>query len=114
MDGELSKALEWLLGSDTGASSKAMLAHFMAIRPNNGGRLTAAPLDSADFGRCLRLLLRFPQWRGRLHELRNLSPEWAAYVDHWAELEALYDRENSPGETSVCSARMYKIWLSVL
>ena len=36
------------------------------------------------------LLDAVPEWRARLGEMAKVGPEWAALVERWAELEALY------------------------
>ena len=80
--------LEWLAGSDTGLSSKAIW-RFMVHGKTKGADV---PWDSADFGRCHRLLLRFPKWRERLHEMAVIG-EWRPLVEAWPELEKLYAEE---------------------
>ena len=51
------------------------------------------PADPDDFGRCYRLLALIPEWRPRLGEVSALFRKWKPLVDHWAELEALYQEE---------------------
>ena len=77
--------LEWLAGSDTGLSSRAIW-RFMVEGKTKGADV---PWDSADFGRCHRLLLRFPKWRERLHEMAVID-SWRPLVEAWPELEKLY------------------------
>lgn len=60
------RALFWALSDDTGSSSKA-LCRFMMKYPS--GRFELPPSDSADRGRCIRLLELIPEWIPRLQEL---------------------------------------------
>lgn len=76
---------EWLNGSDTGMSSKAIF-HYMTLGVKNG----AAPSDSADLGRCVRLLDRFPEWQPRMPEMSCVSDDWAALMSIWADLVRAY------------------------
>lgn len=84
---------KWIRGTDTGLSS---LAIFSALAQDPGLRSDAAlrtrgetPADGADIGRCLRLLEKFPEWRGRLGEIPIRWPQsaWGNLVARWAELE---------------------------
>lgn len=91
-----SRALEWIVGDDTGVSSKAIWAHMMGTKPESwcfGNH----PHDPDDFGRCYRLLCRIPEWRQRIGEMATLGPEWDALSAAWDELEALWEREIGPG-----------------
>lgn len=82
--------VEWLLGNDTGISSKTICAVMTgsALRdPFN----SSVPHDSDDFGRCYRLLKHFPEWRLRLPEIGFIYPLWQPLVMAWDELTALYE-----------------------
>lgn len=86
----------WWRSLDTGTSSIAIFAVFCEERlrfaaTEAGHRST--PRDSADFGRCRRLLDRFPEWRSRLGEVAAAYPEtkWPALVARWQELENATD-----------------------
>lgn len=81
----------WWKGLDVGMSSAAMFATFadqpwqLAADKMGCG---AVPRDSADFGRCLRLLNLFPEWRDRLGEVAAKYPgQWQAVIARWTELE---------------------------
>ena len=82
---------DWLLSCDTGSSSKTIYS-VLAGRPEAlasiGG--PCVPRDSSDFGRCLRLIERFPPYRGRLGEVVVRYPKWKPFVDRWNEMAALY------------------------
>lgn len=83
---------KWLKGTDVGISSMTMFCVFtkrawpMRLPPS-------VPFDSDDFGRCVRLLARFPRWRERLPEVAEAHPEWNGLVENWADLENLYASE---------------------
>ncbi len=85
------KALKWLLGRDTGVSSKTILAHMLGI--SRAEWEAGHPWDPADFGRCERLLAKFPEWRERLPEMSKVSPVWAALVRNWGKIRDAMDRE---------------------
>jgi len=82
----------WLTGDDTGVSSKYIAAVWIAgqVIPSKWGDST--PSDAPDLGRCVRLLELAPSIRNVFPVLREASPVWAAYVDHWDELTALNNR----------------------
>lgn len=87
---------EWLFGFDVGASSKAIWRTMIGAegRPDAYWPDTAAyPRDPSDFGRCWRLLARFPEWRERLGEMRKYGPVWSALVSEWDAIEAVYVEE---------------------
>lgn len=92
--------LAWLHGTDTGSSS---LTIFSVLSNAVGGMAPAMergtihgvtfspsiPRDPDDFGRCSRLLARFPAWRARLGEVAAKYPDWAPLVAEWEALEEM-------------------------
>lgn len=81
------RAFHWASGDKTGVSSQAIL------RVMTGGQADdwyCYPHDTDDLKRCLYLLACIPEWRAQLAKMKAVGPEWAALVDHWAELEKLY------------------------
>jgi len=64
---------------------------------------THHPWDPDDLARCLRVSPMPP-----LH-MRNRSPEWALFVDHWTELAALLAEERPSGEAPKTYALMKDI-----
>lgn len=76
---------EWLHSHDTGMSSEAIF-HYMALGVKGG----AVPSDTADLGRCVRLLDRFPEWAARVSELACISDDWAALSSIWEDLVTAY------------------------
>ena len=83
----------WWLGTDVGTSSVAIFAVLcregLQRECNNYGR-RATPQDSADFGRCKRLLDAIPEWRSRLVEVsaKYADTAWPKIILRWLELEA--------------------------
>lgn len=88
----------WLVSDHTGLSSRRMASRLSATRYMPEAE-PAYPRDPADFGRCLGLLEACPELRDRLPRMADDGPEWAALVEHWDELEALW-REESPSGTA--------------
>lgn len=68
-------------------------------------RPTAYPHDADDFGRCLGLLDAVPEYRGRLKKMADVSETWAAIVEIWDELEALY-RSGTPADYEAIYTRL--------
>jgi len=88
------KALEWIVGGDTGISSENIWAVMVGGHgKRRNGFNNFHPSDPADFGRCARLLTLVPEWRPRMDEMRILSKEWSALVDHWDEVESCMREE---------------------
>ncbi|MEQ5728902.1 hypothetical protein AB7360_03390 [Providencia alcalifaciens] len=77
----------WLASDDVGASSRYMASvlsdQFRA--PNH------YPLDGADLGRCIRLLVAVPELASQLHEMKACSPQWSAVIDNWDKWKELYE-----------------------
>lgn len=82
------RANAWIVGDDTGASSKALWAVMMGQKTD-----ASHPHDGGDFGRCIRLLESVPEWKARLPEMAVVSPYWAALVQHWDELTARHAQD---------------------
>lgn len=84
--------LTWLNGTDTGLSSKAIYAVMMDCVNSYGD----TPRDSDDFGRCYRLLQKFPDWKARMPEVATAYPKtaWPAIVAIWDKLTEYYEAEN--------------------
>ena len=100
------KLIKWFCTGDTGVSSKAIAAQMTG---NSKVRAWGDhPGDNGDFGRCHELLKAVPEFRGRIGEMAQRSPQWAALVDCWDELEALHEADGS-----ACYKRMKEIEDSV-
>ena len=75
------RLLEWLALRDDGLSSRCIAAVMCGTKHDG-----SYPRDGDDFGRCERLLERYPAWRQRFHEMREVGPIWCALVDQWTEI----------------------------
>jgi hypothetical protein len=99
MDEHTLRAMEWVSGADTGLSRKCIW-HAMTGVPyqDRDWACGSYPVDPDDFGRCYRLLVRFPQWRQRLSEVGRAHPKvWPQLVEAWDELTRLYEEEVGVG-----------------
>lgn len=85
------RAAQWIVGPDTGASSKAIWAHMMGVKPPYN--IYAHPFDPADLGRCLRLLQLIPEWQPRLKEMAAHSKNWERLLAQWDVLELTMEHE---------------------
>ncbi|WP_285317114.1 hypothetical protein [Providencia rettgeri] len=77
----------WLASDDVGASSRYMASVLSGqfSDPNH------YPLDGADLGRCIRLLVAVPELASQLHKMKACSPQWSAVIDNWDKWKALYE-----------------------
>ena len=80
------RAHTWIVGHDTGRSSKTIWGVMMGVRVPD----MDAPHDPDDFGRCYRLLQLIPEWRRRLHEVAGQCPRWKPIIEAWPQLARLY------------------------
>lgn len=92
-------ALAWLAHGERGASSEAIFSYLTGIPLSTR---YCYPHDSGDLRRCRRLLKAVPQFEARIGEMRNVSPQWAALVDHWGELCDLADEDQSACYRRMC------------
>lgn len=102
-------AIAWVTGGDTGVSSKAIWAVMMGVDPDPMWGWNY-PHDPDDLGRCLRLLACVPEWRLRIDEMAAVSPPWAALVEHWDELEALWREEGDGSLSPPIGTRMNRLY----
>lgn len=86
MSDDMRTAAEWLAGDDHGTSSETIWSVMTGIPV----RYYGVPLDWDDFGRCYRLIERFPQWRARLDEVAATHPRWKPIVSAWDRLCELH------------------------
>ena len=91
---ELQNAEWWAINGEHGTSSTTMFNHLsrtLQIRAlKNEG--PTHPSDPDDFSRCYKLLRAVPQWKGKLNNLRTISPVWEKLVDNWEKLTEMYER----------------------
>lgn len=84
---------EWLTSGDTGTSSETIF-HVMMGTPGRARKNHSNwPHDVSDFGRCYRLLERFPEWVERMPEVAQAFPGWGPMVEAWPDLMAFYKEE---------------------
>ena len=76
----------WRASDDTGTSSL-----YMASVIWGGSNHYSAPSDPSDFGRCYRLIRAVPGTKESLGLLSEKSEYWRLLVEHWGELEKLYE-----------------------
>jgi hypothetical protein len=90
----MSEYEKWLTSGDTGLSS---ITIYSILRGGDHNQEDwSIPYDPDDFGRCYRLLKRFPEWRARLPEVAQAMPEWAMLVREWDSLTQLWEEEAKP------------------
>jgi hypothetical protein len=91
--------VEWPTCGDCGVSSTAIWTHMMGGDPTTGrwGKFGTHPSDPDDFGRCYRLLARFPDWRERIGEMARYGRQWAALVAIWPQLTAEWEAKIGTG-----------------
>jgi len=98
---------QWIRSGDTGISSVAIWRHMQGMAAESTWG-PSPPLDPADFGRCHRLLAKFPEWRARIGEMARY-PGWGPLVGAWGELEALYVEEKASGTGERLYAEMCRL-----
>mgnify|MGYP001562367084 FL=1 len=109
VSGITERANSWILGPDTGRSSRTIWGVMM------GAEITAyfgtgLPEDPNDFGRCYRLLKLMPEWKWRLSEVVQHYPQWRLLVQNWTRLEHMYADVVEEGKNTYVSWRaMYDV-----
>ena len=96
--------IAWACSDEVGMSSVFMARRLAPLAGLQfpGHRIPdepAHPYDPDDFGRCLGLLEAVPELREHVPKMAEHGKVWAAYVEHWDELETLY-KEESIGENA--------------
>ena len=103
------RQLQWLLGNDTGISSRTIFG-VLTLGDQWHGRHAylgaGLPRDPTDLGRCIRLLEAIPEWRSRLPEMAAAFAEWGPLVRDWDALESLYREEEPSGTAPKCYEAM--------
>ena len=72
------RATQWIVGGDTGCSSKTIWAVMMGVIQ----KYSMTPSDNDDYGRCIRLLQLIPEWIDRLDEVTAQYPDWKEAIEH--------------------------------
>ena len=94
------KPHEWIIGRDTGISSKTIWAVMMNAVPKYQEPFQFdVPKDPSDFGRCYRLLEYFPEWKKRLNEVSDQFPKWKPLIREWTNMTKLYERDVESGNS---------------
>ena len=105
--------LGWLAGGSRGISSNTMVEHLVGLPACRGA--PSHPHDPNDLDRCLRLLDAVPLLRVCLPCMASCSPEWAALIEKWAEIEASHLEEVGLGWTKAHRApKTYALMCSVI
>lgn len=95
--------VEWLAGGPRGISSNSIVQHLVGL-PACKGNGTSHPHDPDDLDRCLKLLDAVPLLRVCLPYMSSCSPEWAALIARWDEVEASHLEEVGLGWAKARSA----------
>lgn len=83
---------KWFAGNDTGISSRAIAAAYLAGTDVFDKGTDNTPRDAPDLGRCIRLVAICPDIVNVAFPiLRTMHPVWKEYVDHWKNLTAVYN-----------------------
>jgi len=88
------KAIRWLLGDDTGVSSKTMCAGILGI---DLGWQADKPYDIYDLGRCVRFTEAAEVTDKDLRKICSTYPWWAEMYQRWDNLTTLYYEANRWG-----------------
>lgn len=80
---------EWLGSNDTGSSSKAIML-WLSSGTTSGTWGPDTPSDVGDLGRCMRLLERIPEWKGRMSEMAAAGGLWPTFSKHWPAIVEIY------------------------
>ena len=91
----------WLASDDTGPSSLSMASIL------SGGQFNAEnhyPRDPDDLGRCIRLIRAVPEFKDRIHLLRDHGKQWSAVANNWEHWTVLYDVDDEELYTSMENA----------
>jgi len=81
--------VKWLLNGEPGLSSKAMARAVTGNVSDSVWGRHPHPVDPADFRRCMLFLDAVPGARGKTELFMAMSPEWAALMGEWGNIEGL-------------------------
>lgn len=84
------RATKWLRDGQVGASSRAIHDHMLGLRPRDG---FSCPHDPDDLNRCLLLLDLIPEWKPRMREMEQHSPQWSGLAANWESITEAFLRE---------------------
>src|SRR5579859_3978121 len=80
------EVVAWIVGNDSGTSSKAIVLNYYKV-PADKRDLGCWPADKDDFGRCVRLLEKFPHLS--LEHMKEVNSSWKAIAENF---EILLDK----------------------
>jgi hypothetical protein len=99
-------AQRWWHGLDVGMSAATIFSVLVAddslkVKAGQFAR-EAVPHDADDFGRCVRLIQRMPEWKPRLQEVADKYPntKWPKVLGWWDQLCSMPPAE----QTKILSA----------
>jgi len=89
LDNEQHEGLtEWLASTETGKSSKAIVAHLAGVGEQTG----SYPIDGSDFIRCEHLLDSVPSLKPYLYRMKEVNAYWEALLPKWHDISASADK----------------------
>lgn len=100
---------DWTRSDDTGLSSEWLALSLRGYTDNN----VSYPYDPSDFGRCYRMLNCVDGAKdlflAKADHIAYKSKVWAKYIEHWKELESLWEEESPNGKCPKLYALMQKL-----
>ena len=105
----INKINEWLRDGDVGTSSAAIVTKLTGLHLCKSDDMFA-PSDPSDLIRCILLLTYVPEFKPRLVEMYDVSPQWKIIVDNWGELEIMVLKEQPTGSAPVTYKRMKELY----
>ncbi len=99
------KYVQWLLSDDTGVSSETMLCAHIGVKR----RRNDAPYDPADFGRCYRLLKKFPEIRDSFSKIGRRVKAFKGILKEWDRLVVIYERDLESGKSAELYAEIKRL-----
>jgi len=97
----------WLKEGERGSSSETIVEVMTGLNLTQYGR--SHPRDPDDFKRCVLLLAYVPEFKPRMYVMSAESKQWAALVEHWAELEDMLMKHIATGSCPTLHAEMKRL-----
>lgn len=86
--------VEWIVGDDSGSSSKAIVFSFYDIKSRDRW---SYPLDRWDFGRCVRMLQKFPHIT--VEHMKSVNAVWKGLAENWDMLVKAWHETEEKSKT---------------
>lgn len=104
----------WLVGNDTGSSSKWLAATAIAGSVPESKYAPSYPRDASDLGRCIRLIEAAPSVRNAFPLLAAACGKWAVLIEKWDALTTIYTQtpENESYRWRVVTSQMDMLFRS--